>query len=139
AGKRSYSGIGGFTTLLHGVLSLKGLVVSFVGLVLIAALGFLSVGHLKKEADDIVNDTLPGLSHAGEANLNLAQAFNRTLLLLMTDDVEQRSKLRKEIESASQRTTSHLGEFKSGMLSPTERKLLSDLIKRRTDYLRIRV
>src|SRR4029077_9319461 len=70
-----YAGIGGFAVLLSRLLSFRGLAVTGLGLFLIGALGFFSVSRLKDDARSIVNDTLPGLSYAGEANSSLAQAF----------------------------------------------------------------
>jgi hypothetical protein len=54
--------------------SFKGLVAGAAGLLLIGALGFLPVRYLKNQAQQIVKDTLPGLSHAGEVNARMAEA-----------------------------------------------------------------
>jgi hypothetical protein len=106
-------------------------------LLLIGAVGFLSVGHLRKLANEIVTDTLPGLSYAGEANASLAQAFNRSLLLMMTDSPERRAELRAEIEHYST-LTNYLAAYKSQIYARDDQALFDTLIQRRVEYLTIR-
>jgi len=114
---------------------------AFAGLTffLIATLGFLSMGHLKKQARAITDDTLPGLSFAGAANATLAQAFNRTLMLLLSDNPQQRAQLQKEIESFSQKTTAYLEAYKQQSINSSEdREQYNELLKRRAEYFRVR-
>src|SRR5690242_5623591 len=59
------------------------LVATAFSLLLIGAGSFLGIGYVRTHAQRIVSDTLPGLTYAGEATANLAQGFNRTMLLLM--------------------------------------------------------
>jgi hypothetical protein len=88
------------------ILVPKGILLAIGILLLIGAAQFLTISQLKKDASQIVNDTLPGLSNAGEANASLAQAFNRTWNYVMTDDPAQRPALRREAELFSRATTS---------------------------------
>jgi len=132
-------GMGSLTNIVHQVFSLRGLIAGALGLFLIGAMGFLSVGLLKRHARAIVGDTLPGLSYAGEANASLAQAFNQTLLLLTVDTPEQQELIRKEIESFSQTTTSYLERYKADIYEPADRANFDLLLARRQDYLRIRL
>jgi glycosyltransferase involved in cell wall biosynthesis len=137
AGSR-YAGMGGLTTLMHHFVSIKGLAASAVGLLLIGTLGFLSVGHLKTQARRIVSDTLPGLSCAGKANASLAQAFNRTLLLLAADTPEQQARLEKDIESFSQAATRYLIAYKNQIYTSDDQALFDRLVQRRTEYRAVR-
>jgi glycosyltransferase involved in cell wall biosynthesis len=133
-----YSGVGGLANFLHQMVSLKGLAVAFFGLVLIGALGFFSVGQLKKQAREIVQDTLPGLSYAGEANASLAQAFNRTLLLLVTEPPAERAQLQKEVESFSRATSTYLEAYRKQIFAAEDQALFDRLIRRRTEYIAVR-
>jgi glycosyltransferase involved in cell wall biosynthesis len=137
-GKKRYSGMGGFTNLLHGVFSLRGFVAGSTIFFLLGTAGFLSVEHLKRQARSIVSDTLPGLSYAGEANASMAQAFNRTMLLMTTQDPAQRSELRTEIERDSARTTHFLEAYRGAIFDPRDQKLYDSLLLTRIDYLAIR-
>jgi glycosyltransferase involved in cell wall biosynthesis len=136
--KSSYSGMGGVTNLAHRVLSLIGLTGTALVLVLVGALGFLSVGHLKQEADLIVRDTLPGLSSAGEAISGASSAFNRTLMFLVTENAEQRAQFRKDVETRNQATSRFLEAYQLVAFSPGERTMFEQVMKRRTDYLQLR-
>jgi hypothetical protein len=135
---RRYSGIGSFTNLVHRLLSLRGLAVSLFGLLLVGATGFVSVGHLKQQAGEIVNDTLPGLTYAGEANACLAQAFNRTLIFLITDDPAQRAVAEKDIEVYSARTTFYLAAYDRQIYEAPDRANFLEMQRRRAEYARVR-
>ena len=136
--RKGYSGIGGVANLLSSVFSFRGLVVALLGLFLIGAFGFISIGRLKTQARTIVTGTLPGLTYAGEANLTLAQAFNRTLLLLLAESSEQKARLRNEIEMFSLKTTVHLGAYEHQISCSDDRACFDELVHRREDYLQIR-
>jgi len=136
--KHGYTGMGSITNLVHRMFSLRGIFATFAGFFLIGAIGFLSIGHLKTQARRIVNDTLPGLTYAGEANASLAQAFNRTLVLLMTDDRREQQQIRDEIKSFSEATTASLNSYRSQMFEPEDDRLFETLVRRRNDYIHIR-
>ena len=136
--KSSYSGMGGFANIMHRLFSLKGVAAGVLVMLLIGAMGFLSISYLKDDARQIVRDTLPGLSSAGEANASLAQAFNRTLLLLMTEDHAERENFRREIDAYSHYTENILNEYSTHELGPGEAALFSEVIETRRKYLEIR-
>ena len=119
-------------------VSCAGLAPAGVGLLLIGAVGFLSVGHLKNQARQIVQDTLPGLSIAGEANSSRSQAFSRTLLLLMTDSAQRRAQIQKETELCIQATTGQLNAYSKQIYTREDQALFDKLLKRRAEYLAIR-
>jgi glycosyltransferase involved in cell wall biosynthesis len=136
--KTHYSGMGGVTNLAHRVLSLAGLAGTALVLMLIGALGFVSVSHLKQEAGLIVGDTLPSLSYAGEAIGGASSAFNRTLMFLVTENAEQRAQLRKDLESHNQATSRILEDYQQVVNSPVERVLYEQVMKGRADYVQLR-
>ncbi len=119
-------------------VSFKGLTVGAAVLLLIGALGFLPVSYLKNQAGQIVKDTLPGLSYAGEVNANMAKAFSRTLLLLLTDNAKQRAQIQKEIESFTQVTTLRLDAYKKQIFTREDQALFDKVLERRAEYLAIR-
>ena len=104
----------------------NGLVV----MLLAATLGYFSVSKLKHNAQAIVDDTLPGLSYAGEANAYLADA-TRTLQVIVTEDPAQRMKLREEITGLSQRTTGYLERYAGQMDSEEDRANYQSLLQER--------
>src|SRR5205085_2935311 len=81
---------------------------------------------------------LPGLSSAGEANASLAQAFNRSLILLMTDSPKEREELRNEVETFSRATTSALNSYKLAIYDQADKERFETLLKRRQEYLEVR-
>lgn len=133
-----YTGMGGVTHLVHRIFSTPGLLFAILILALVGTFGFLSVSHLKRQADKIVNDTLPGLSAAGEANAGGSTSFNRTLMFLVTESPEQRAQLRREVEHYSQATTSFLESYSTEPLTAGERALLDKALKARGEYLELR-
>ena len=138
AARAGYSGMGGATNLLHSMFTLHGLAAGALALLLIGAIGFVSIAHLKSRANAIVNDTLPGLTYSGEANVNGAMGFNRTLMVLLADTDEQRERLRKELDTLSQATTKSLNDYKNSPLSPEEKEMLGRALQSRAEYARIR-
>ncbi len=118
--------------------SFKGLAIGAAGLLLIGVLGFLPVNYLKNQAQQIVNDTLPGLSYAGEANASMAKAFNRTLLLVLTDNAKRRDQLQKEIDSLTQVTSERLDAYKKQIYTREDQALFDKVMERRAKYLAIR-
>ena len=120
------------------ILAPKGILLAVGVLLLVGALEFFTISQLKENARQIVDDTLPGLSNAGEANASLAQAFNRTWTFVQTDDPEQRPTLRREAELFSRATTSYLEAYKKTVLEREEQILLDKLLERRAEYLKLR-
>ena len=110
---------------------------SFVVLTLAGVFGYLSLSRLKHNARLIVEDTLPGLSYAGAANLYLAEAA-RTLLLVVTEDPDQRRALREEINSLSARTAGWLERYGTQIDSEEDRANYEALIRGRQAYIMIR-
>jgi glycosyltransferase involved in cell wall biosynthesis len=132
------SPMGSMTNLAHGMFSFRGLMASLLLVVLIGAGGFLSLRHLKSEADLIVNDTLPSLSFTGEANASLAAAFNRTLMYLLADTEQERARFRNETEKYSNQTAFNLTAYEKTRFSPKEKALLNTALKARQEYIQIR-
>lgn len=135
---RTYTGFGGFTAIAHGLLSLKGLGVSLIILVLLGAMGFASIGHLKTQARRIMDDTLPGLAYAGEARASHGQAFSRTLLLLVETNTARRKVLEDEIEYYNQETSRHLEAYSGAIFEARDRALFNQLLTNRASYVQIR-
>jgi hypothetical protein len=119
-------------------VAFRRLAFSAAWLSLIATMSFLSLGFLKTRARSIAEDTLPGLTYAGAANANLAQAFNRTLLLLLTSDPAEQAKINGDIDVFSERTTQLLVQYKGSIYSNDDADLFANLLKCRTEYLRAR-
>ena len=120
------------------ILVPKGILLAIGVLILVGALEFFTVSRLKHNASQIVSDTLPGLTWAGEANANLAQAFNRSLMVLMTDSPERRAELHNEIELFGHSTTAALNEYKQSIFEPADERLFNTLLARRAEYVQIR-
>ena len=110
---------------------------SFVVLTIAGAFGYLSLSKLKHNARLIVEDTLPGLSYAGAANLYLAEAA-RTLLVVVTEDPDQRRVLREEINNLSARTTRWLERYSTQIYSEEDRANYEGLVRERQAYIKIR-
>jgi hypothetical protein len=84
-----------------------------------------------------VEDTLPGLSNAGEANAYIADS-SRTLLFVTSVDEEQRAKVRQEIDQLSQRTTSFLDKYRQSVFEPEDRTNFLALVDARQHYIQVR-
>lgn len=110
---------------------------SLVVLTIAGTLGYLSLSKLKQNARAIVEDTLPGLSYAGEANAYLADAA-RTLQVVVTDDPEQLRAIREEIVTLSERTTKYLDRYGSQIGSEEDRTNYESVLRERAAYVQIR-
>jgi len=136
AGKQ-FTGIGRSTNLLHRLVSLKGFAVLGLVLLMVGMAGFLTLAHLKKTAGQIVNDTLPGLVFAGQANAYMAEA-NRTLLFIISDSSEERKSLRDHIDNVSQQTSGYLAQYSHSIFGNDDRKIFDALVTERTAYINLR-
>ena len=81
---------------------------------------------------------MPGLSYAGEANASMAEAWSRTLLLVLTDNAKRRAQLQKEIDSFSQLTSLRLDAYKKAIFFREDQALFDKVLERRAEYLAIR-
>lgn len=124
--------------ILQRMFPIRGLAISAVILFLIGAAGFLSVNHLKADAQLIVEDTLPGLSDAGAANASISESFNRILLSLMAETPEERLRYRKELNDFSQRTTESLDAYGNAIFSGDDRVNYKHALELRKTYQGIR-
>ena len=120
------------------LFSIKQFLLSSSILLMVGALGFLSVSQLKKKAELIVTKSLPRLSYAGAANANLSQAFNRTLLLLTTEDRDKIAEFERDIESFSDVTTTCLEGYKKSIDSEFDKRNFDRLLQKREKYIQIR-
>lgn len=133
----SYNGIGHTANLLHRIFSLKGLCAAIVALLLVGSFGFGSVTLLKRKANQIVTDTLPGLAYAGQANAHLADAY-RTLLFITMDDQHRREQIRMEMTGLAERTKGYLAKYEEAIVSPEDRTNFEAVITLRKEYDRTR-
>jgi hypothetical protein len=98
----------------------------------------MSLEMLKKQARSIVDDNLPGLSYAGEVEASLSAAFNRTLLILLTQSREKRAQLEDELNTLSDQTTSVLNAYKTTILTPADEAIYERVLARQAEYHRLR-
>lgn len=134
---RTYSGLGSTTYALQKVISMKGFLVAMLALLLVGGWGFLSVSELKHQARQIVDDTLPGLSFAGEANAYIVDS-SRTLYFVTTDDPVERAKMRREIDELSQRTKGYLAAYDQTIFSAEDRENFKSVERLREEYMQVR-
>jgi len=119
------------------LISFRGTAVAALILFLIGMLGFLSLNHLKHQADLIVNDTLPGLSYAGEANAYIVDA-SRTLLFITDKDPQKRQEILQQIDIFSTRTTRYLTMYRQSIYGDEDWTNFQALIRERDRYIQVR-
>jgi glycosyltransferase involved in cell wall biosynthesis len=124
--------------LFRRAFPMRGLAISALILCIIGAVGFLSVNHLKSDAQLIVEDTLPGVSDAGAANSAMAESFNRVLLSLMAETPEERQHYREELNTYDQRASESLEAYKQSIFSDDDRVNFARLLEKRRNYQRVR-
>lgn len=134
---KASSNIGNATYAWQKMISMKGVLLAMLALMLVGAWGFLSVGELKHEARQIVDDTLPGLSLAGEANAYIVES-SRTLFFITTDDPIERGKIRSEVNELSKRTTGYLEAYSKTIFSAEDRQNFENVERLRSQYVKIR-
>jgi glycosyltransferase involved in cell wall biosynthesis len=120
---------------MRGLFSVSGVSAGVILLLLLGAAGFMSVAHLKRDARRIVRDTMPGLSFAGQASASSAQAFNRTLLMIMAETDAERTEFSREVEEYSNKTTQSLDGYASQIFDARDQDLYDRWLKARMDYL----
>jgi glycosyltransferase involved in cell wall biosynthesis len=120
------------------VVSFKSVAISLLGLLLMGAVGIVALRDLKQRVNEIVVDTLPGLTYAGDANASLAQAYNLTLMLLYDNEPEERKRLLGEIDDCNHKTTQYLNAYRDQIFCAEDQVLFDALLIRRKEYLGIR-
>jgi hypothetical protein len=119
------------------LISFRGTAVAAIVLMLIGALGFVSLNILKQQASLIVHDTLPGLSYAGEANAYIGDA-SRTLMFITDEDPEHRKQIREDMTGFSARTTKYLNLYRTQINTEEDSTNFQALIHLRSSYIHIR-
>ena len=127
-----------FRGIFKRAFSIPGAAVSLIVLLIIGMAGFLSVNHLKADAELIVEDTLPGISDAGAANASMAESFNRVLLSLTAETPQERRQYRQELEEFNQRTSKSLESYGQSIFTEDDRANYERLLEQRKKYLHIR-
>ncbi len=136
--KDGFSEATGLSGLLHRLVLTRGIAASVLLMLAISLLGFSSVSLLKKRAQVLAEDAVPGLSYAGEADFNLSQGFNRTLLMLLAQNKDQRERYHAEADEFAQRTAAALTNYENSIFDAEDRKLYDRVISRRENYENIR-
>ena len=131
--RANYTGIGQGARFLSRLISLRGMAVALITLLLLGAVGVLSLSYLKETAREIVLDTLPGLSYAAEANAYLADAY-RTLLIITTEDPKEREETRQTMESLVARTSDDLERYKASIFEAEDQANYDQLLKLRQEF-----
>ncbi len=119
------------------LFSFRGSVVTTLILLLVGMIGFLSLNHLKHQASLIVEDTLPGLSYAGEANAYIADS-SKTLLYITEKDPARRKEIRGEMAALSTRTTKYLTLYRTAIFSEEDATNFQSLVQLRDSYIHVR-
>jgi glycosyltransferase involved in cell wall biosynthesis len=136
--KDGFSEATGLSGLIHRLVLTRGIAASLMLMIAISLLGFSSVSLLKKRAQVLAEDAVPGLSYAGEADFNLSQGFNRTLLMLLAQNKEQRERYHAEADEFVHRTAESLRSYETSIFNAEDRKLYDRVVSRRESYERIR-
>lgn len=134
---KARSADGSATYPFRKMVSVKGVLLAMMALLLVGGWGFLSVSELKHEARQIVYDTLPGLSFAGEANSYIVDS-SRTLFFVTTDDPAERLKLRDEIRQQSLKTVGYLEAYDKTIFSSEDRENFEAVQRLRNEYIQVR-
>ncbi len=129
---------GWMASLRKAAFSANGLVVTLILFVLFGTAQVAVLQVLKKRMVSIVNDTLPGLSYAGEANAILSQSIYRLRLCVESTDPSEQHRYRSEIEAFAQKTTRDWVSYEHAIFETEDRKLFDDLINKRNRYYAIR-
>jgi glycosyltransferase involved in cell wall biosynthesis len=133
-----YSGVGSVPVVLSKLFSSRGVMTLLMVLLVVGLLGFLSTNYLRSSAGALVERNLPSLSSAGSANATLAQGFNRTVLLALTDDAARQAELQSEIRDFSRQTSQHLSDYEKQIVTPAARQKFDHLKQVRDEYIQIR-
>jgi hypothetical protein len=113
---------------------LKPAIIGLVCLFIIGWTGFFIVGRLRSEAVRIVDDTLPGLVYAGQINSELSENFARTLLVVNSDNPEQRDLYLKGIDEGSKRVDESMQGYQRSIFEEEDRELFNHLMAVREKY-----
>jgi hypothetical protein len=100
--------------------------------------GFTIVGHLKSDAAQIVDDTLPGLVYAGEIDTELSENFARTLLAINARSPDERAIYLKKIAEGSEKVDESMRGYQTGILEEDDRQLFNHMGTMRQKYRDIR-
>ena len=105
---------------------------------LLGVASFLGLNHVRQRAKEIAYDTMPGLSYAVVANASAGEAFNYTMLLLMTAHGEDRERLRRQILTSSKQSEEGFAAYKAAIFQVEDRVNFDQCMKQREEYLQIR-
>jgi hypothetical protein len=124
-------------------MKIKDQIKGLAGVALIfAAIGvvsFLTLNRLKSGVNDIVRDTLPSLSYAGEFNASLGAGFTKTLLLISAENESERLRYETEMVENGQKNSGYLAKYQESIFdSEEDRRNYNRVLRIRADSMAIR-
>ena len=114
------------------------MVVAAALLFVVGMAGFTIVGHLRSDAAQIVDDTLPGLVYAGEIDSELSENFARTLLAINAQSPDERAVYLKKIAEGSERVDESMRGYQAGIFEKHDRQLFNQMGTMRQKYRDVR-
>lgn len=107
---------------------------AFGMLLAMAALEFVVFHPLKREAELLVQDTLPGLTYSAEVNSGLDENFIRVLLLSKPQFADEREIYIQQIEQFSAHVGNLLEKYRATVLDETDRASFDAFVTARVEF-----
>src|SRR5688572_17378194 len=92
-------------------------------LLLVSALAWRAFDHVRKEANYLKVDVMPGTINSASFALGQTENFGRALLLLQEDDPNERKKLTEAISASSKRSNEFIAAYELTVTTEADREI----------------
>lgn len=123
---------------MYYIRKMTPIAAAIIALVVIGAVGFFTVDQIKTESTKIVDNTLPGLTCAGQINAYQAENFIRTLLVINADNAADRGVYLREVDDTSRVVDENIAEYQRLIHTDEDLRIFNKLIADRNEYQRVR-
>jgi len=119
-----------------GKIALGGL--GLVLLLLIATSPLTTALLIKRQAHQLVNDTLVGLVSSGQADINISKGFLETMFAIQTTNESVRQQFISEISELSAQTDGELKRYETSIFDQTDAANYQRLVESRAKFREVR-
>jgi methyl-accepting chemotaxis protein len=114
-------------------ISLGGGLLCFL-LLLVGGIGWRALDHVRREADYLKVDVMPGVINSASFTLGQLENFGRTLLLLQQDDPAGRQQLLDQMSVSSKQSNEFIASYEKTITTEEDRALFERVTAGRKKY-----
>src|SRR5262245_35980980 len=103
-------------------------------IVLVGSIAWYFLGGIRKDADRLRVDVMPGTIKSAEFALEQSENFTRTILYGQSTSAEERKRWKTELDATSEKLNKIISEYEASITTEEDRALFNKVIALRATY-----